>query len=188
MEFLIDLWLPILLSTVFVFIASSILHMVVPIHKNDYTKLPGEEQVLEAMRNQNVQPGNYVFPCPASMKDMGSPEMKEKYDNGPVGFMMVLPLGPPAINKSLIQWFLYALLIGVFVAYIAAATISGEASYLAVFRVTGSVAILVYAIGQIPESIWKGQKWSTTGKHIFDGVIYGLVTAGTFGWLWPAGA
>jgi hypothetical protein len=24
-----------------------------------------------------------------------------------------------------------------------------------------------------------------TIKHVIDGLIYGLLTAGTFGWLWP---
>ncbi len=185
MEFLIDLWLPILLSAVFVFIASSILHMVLPIHRRDYTKLPGEEQVLEAMRNQGVQAGNYMFPCPASMKDCSSPEMTEKFNKGPVGIMMVKPLGPPAMTGSLIQWFLYTLLISVFVAYIASLAISGETPYLAIFRVAGSTAVLGYAFSPIPDSIWMGQKWSTTAKHVMDGVIFGLVTAGTFAWLWP---
>ncbi len=40
--------------------------------------------------------------------------------------------------------------------------------------------------GHIHESAWKGQKWSTTIKFMIDGLIYALVTAGTFGWLWPA--
>ena len=82
---LIDLWLPILLSAVFVFIASSILHLMIPIHKGDYQKLPGEDEVLEQMRAQGVQPGSYMFPCAASMKDVGSPEMIEKCQLAPLG-------------------------------------------------------------------------------------------------------
>ena len=81
---LIDLWLPILLSAVFVFIASSIIHMVIPIHQSDYQKLPAEEDLREAMRGQGVQPGEYLFPCPASVKDMSSPEHLEKLKQGPV--------------------------------------------------------------------------------------------------------
>lgn len=182
---LIDLWLPILLSAVFVFVASSILHMVLPIHRSDYRKLPGEDIVREAMRAGNVPPGAYMFPCADSMKDMGSPEMMEKYNEGPVGFMTVLPNGPPAMGKSLVQWFIYTILVGVFVGYVSAIGHARGAEYMAVFRIAGAVAILGYAVGAIPESIWKGQSWSTTGKFIFDGIVYGLVTAGTFGWLWP---
>ena len=64
-------------------------------------------------------------------------------------------------------------------------TLEGGARYLDVFRVTGVAAILAYAVGHMHDSIWKGAPWSTTGKFIVDGVLYGLVTAGTFGWLWP---
>ncbi len=182
-----DLWLAILVSSAVVFIASSILHMVIPIHKGDFKKLSGEENLLESFREQGVAPGAYMFPCPDSMKDMGSPEMLEKYNKGPVGWMMVLPNGPPAMGKSLIQWFLFSVLIGVFTAYMA--TLAGlrtGAEYSLVFRITGTVSILGYAVSNITDSIWKGVSWGTTLKFIFDGLVYGLLTAGVFGWLWPA--
>ena len=184
---LTELWLPILLSAVFVFIVSSILHMVIPIHKGDYKKMPGEEKILAEMRSQSVRPGSYAFPCCESMKDMGSPEMTAKYKLGPVGSMTVIPNGPCNMGKSLVLWFLYSVLIGVFVAYVAALGLQRGTAYMPVFRLAGTVAILGYAIGALPESIWKGQKWSITLNFVFDGVLYGLVTGGTFGWLWPAG-
>ena len=137
---LIDLWLPILLSAVFVFIASSILHLMIPIHKGDYQKLPGEDEVLEQMRAQGVQPGSYMFPCAASMKDVGSPEMIEKCQLGPVGFLTVVPSGPPGMGKNLIQWFLYSVLISLVVAYVALLGLFRGATYATVFRVTGTVA------------------------------------------------
>jgi hypothetical protein len=40
------LWLPILLSSVFVFLASSVIHMASPWHKSDYPKLPNEDKVI----------------------------------------------------------------------------------------------------------------------------------------------
>ncbi len=185
MEILADLWLPILLSSVFVFIVSSIFHTVIPLHKGDHKKIPGEEQVLAEMRAQGVQPGAYVFPCSGTMKDMGSLEMLEKYQRGPVGYMTVVPSTAPRRGRFFVLWFLYTVIIGVFVAYIAALSLSRGAEYRVVFRVTGTVAVLAYAVTSLPDSIWKGQSWGTTLKFIFDGVVYGLVTAGTFGWLWP---
>lgn len=185
---LTQLWLPILLSAVFVFIASTIIHMALPIHKGDFGKLPGEEKILAEMRAQGVRPGSYGFPMCESMKDMGSPQMIEKYNLGPVGSMTVIPNGPCNMGKSLVLWFLYSILIGVFVAYVAALGLNRGAAYLPVFRLAGTVAILGYAMGALPDSIWKGQKWSITFKFVFDGVVYGLVTGATFGWLWPAGA
>lgn len=185
---LADLWLPILLSAVFVFVASSILHMVIPIHKGDYQRVPGEDAVLNALRAQGVRPGSYRFPYCDSMKDMGSPEMLEKWKRGPVGLLTILPSGARRMGKSLLIWFIYCLVVGVFVAYVAMLGMERGAGYREVFRFTGTVAILGYAMGAIPESIWKGQSWSTSAKFVFDGVVYGLVTAGTFGWLWPAAA
>ena len=180
-----DLWLPILLSAVAVFLVSSVLHMALQFHKGDYRKFPGEAKVLGEMRTEGVGPGEYMFPFPGSMKEMGSPEMVDKYKKGPVGFLTVIPNGAPAIGKSLIQWFLYSILVGAFVAYAARMGLERGADYMQVFRLTGTVAILGYGISYIPQSIWKGASWATTLKFIFDGVVYGLVTAGMFGWLWP---
>ena len=185
---LTELWLPILLSAVFVFIASSILHMVIPIHKGDFAKLPGEEKLLDAMRGQGVQPGSYMFPCGESMKDMSTPEMIEKCNKGPVGIMTVTVSGPPAMGKNLVMWFLYSVVIGIFVAYIAGLGLDRGAAFMAVFRMTAAAAILGYAASAIVDSIWKWQKWSITLKFIFDGLVYGLATAATFAWLWPEAA
>lgn len=182
----LELWLPILLSAVFVFIVSSVIHMLLPIHKGDFQKLPGEESVLEAMRAQGVKPGAYTFPCAASMKEMGSPEMLEKLNRGPVGHLTVMPNGPFSLGKSLAQWFLLSILIGVFAAYLASIGLSSGAPKMDVFRLAGSAGILGYAVGYIEGSIWKGVSWKITGKFIFDGIIYGLTTGATFAWLWPA--
>jgi len=184
MEFLTDLWLPILVSAVFVFIASSVLHMAIPIHKGDHAPLPGEAAVLEEMRKHGVRPNDYSFPYCASMKELGSKEMLAKFEQGPVGFLTVLPSGPPAMGKSLLQWFLYSILISIFAAYLASVALGDAPNEAAIFRFTGTVAVLGYGVTSIPNSIWKGLRWSTTSKFIFDGIVYGLVTAATFAWLW----
>ena len=185
---LAELWLSILLSAVFVFIVSSILHMVIPIHKGDFAKLPGEEKLLEAMRSENLQPGSYMFPCGESMKDMGTPEMIEKCNKGPVGIMTVTVNGPQAMGKYLVMWFMYSILIGIFVAYIAGLGLEHGASFMTVFRMTAAAAILGYAASAVVDSIWKYQRWGITLKFVFDGLLYGLTTAATFAWLWPDAA
>lgn len=182
------LWLPILASAVVVFIISSIIHMALTFHKGDYKKLPGEDAVLEVMRNQDVAPGGYMFPCAGSMKAMASSEMITKYDAGPVGFMNVVPSGVPNVGKSLLQWFLYSVVIGIFTAYAAALGLDRGADAMTVFRVTAAVAVLGYAAADIPSSIWKGQRWACTMKFVADGVVYGVATGATFAWLWPAAA
>lgn len=186
---LLDLWLPILLSSVFVFVASSIIHMCLPIHKADYRRMPDEAEVLALLRAKRLEPGGYVFPHLGSMKEMGSPEALEKYRQGPVGFLTVVPSGPPAMGKNLLQWFLYSVLIGVIVAHVATlAGLERGASFSAIFHLTATIAILGHAVTSIPDSIWKGQPWTSTCKFIGDGIVYGLIVGATFGWLWPGAA
>lgn len=182
---LTDLWLPILVSAVLVFVVSSIVHMVLGYHKNDWVKMPNEDVVTEAIRKAGVPPGDYMFPHCGSMKDLKNPDVIEKFKRGPIGIATIFPSGPPTMGKELVLWFLYTVAVGVCVAYLTGRTIAAGAEYLAVFRVAGTAAFLTYAGGAAHESIWKHRRWSTTLKFLFDGLLYGLVTAGTFGWLWP---
>lgn len=179
------LWLPILLSAVLVFIVSSLVHMVFGYHRTDFRKLPNEERTLDALRSENIPPGDYLFPRPPSHKEVRSPEMIEKYKKGPVGLLTVLPSGTPTMGKQLFQWFLFCLAVGVAVAYLAGRALEPGATYLAVFRFAGTGAFYAHSFGRVIESIWMGRAWSTTCKNVFDGLLYALVTAGTFGWLWP---
>jgi hypothetical protein len=178
------LWLPIVVAAVIVFVASSIMHMVLPYHRSDYSPLPDEDKVRATLRALNLKRGLYVFPF-CTHKDMKSPETMEKYKEGPVGFLTILPSGPPAMPKFLGLWFLFCLVVGFFVAYLTAHTVPAGAHYLKVFRVAGTAAFLAYGLGHLSNGIWKGMKWSTTLKEVFDGLVYGLLTAGAFGWLWP---
>jgi len=178
------LWLPIVLSAVIVFVASSIMHMVLPYHRSDYSGLPDEDKVRAALRAANLKRGLYIFPF-CTHKDMKSPALIEKYKEGPVGFLNIMPSGPPAMPKFLGQWVVFCLVVGFFTAYLTAHTVAAGANYLVVFRVAGAAAFMAYGLGHLSDGIWKGQMWSTVIKEVFDGLVYGLLTAGTFGWLWP---
>jgi hypothetical protein len=180
-----SLWLPIVVSAVLVFIASSIIHMVLKYHNKDYFKLPNEDAVRAAVRAGNPPPGQYVVPYCSDMKEMEKPEMQQKYIDGPVLVMNVLRLGVPRMGKYLIQWFIFILVVSFFIAYVAAHSLPPGAAYLRVFRVVGAVGFLAYAAGQLPAAIWMGKPWRVAWKEAFDGLVYGLVTAGAFGWLWP---
>lgn len=178
------LWLPILLSAVIVFIASSILHMVLPYHKSDYRKVPDEDKVRAALRDAGLTRGLYVIPY-CTHKEMKSPELIAKYKAGPVGMITVFPNEPPPMPKFLGMWFVYCIIVSFFVAYLTGRTVMAGATYPAVFRVAGTAAFLAYGVGQLSNGIWKGQTWSVTMKEVIDGLVYALLTAGTFGWLWP---
>jgi len=178
------LWIPVLLSAVIVFLASSVMHMLLPYHRNDYHQLPEEDKIRAAVRTAGLQPGLYMFPY-STPKDMKSPVTLDKFREGPVGIMTIFPNGPIAMPKLLGLWFAYSLLISFFVAYLTGHTVTAGANYLSVFRIAGTAAFMAYGFGSISNAIWKGQPWSMAIKELFDGLVYGLLTAGTFGWLWP---
>lgn len=182
---IISLWLPILLSAVVVFIISSIIHMVLGYHKNDFVKLPNEEQVMDDLRKANIPPGDYGFPRAESMKDFKSTDFIEKMKQGPVGFITVMKSGPPAMGGQLMLWFVYTIIVGIFAAYIAGYALSPGASYLSVFRFAGTTAFVGYSLALMQNSIWYKRNLSATLKSMFDGLIYALFTGGIFGWLWP---
>src|ERR1700676_5703213 len=117
------LLLPIALSAVVVFIASSIMHMLLPYHRSDYQQLPDEERVLPVLRAAGLKRGLYIFPF-TTHKDMKSPAVIEKYNQGPVGMMTIAPNGPPVMPKFLGLWFGYCLLVAFFVAYLTAHTVA----------------------------------------------------------------
>jgi hypothetical protein len=182
---ILSLWLPILLSAVFVFVVSSIIHMALPYHRSDYGKLPSEDEIMDSLRKFNIPPGDYMVPCSGGPEAMNSPEFKAKLNKGPVAIMTVMKNGPSNMGANLTQWFLYSIVIAIIAAYISGRALGPGATYLAVFRFAGATAFTGYALALWQDSIWYKRKWSTTLKNTFDGLLYGLVMAGTFGWLWP---
>ena len=177
-----SLWLPVLLSAVLVFLASSLFHMVLKYHQADAGPLPDEDKVADALRPLGIPPGDYSLPY-ATGPD--SPEYFEKRKKGPVAVITVLPNEPPALGVNLARWFGYSLLVGAIAAYAAGLTLGPGADYSVVFRVVGTVAFAGYSLAILQASIWWFRSWSYTFKTMFDGLVYALLTAGTFGWLWP---
>ena len=182
---ILSLWLPILLSAVFVFVVSSIIHMVLGYHANDFKKVPSQDAVMDALRPFAIPPGDYFLPRAGSMKEMGTPEYKERAEKGPVVIMTVCPNGVTSMGGPLLLWFLYSILISIFAGYVASHAVSAGGSYLEVFRYVGTVAFAAYSLGLLQNSIWYKRNWGATLRSVFDGLLYALVTAGTFGWLWP---
>jgi hypothetical protein len=184
MTFLHTLWLPILLSSVFVFIASSIIHMVLPWHKSDYTKVPEEDKVIGALRPLAIPPGDYMVPS-CKPEEMKSPEFIEKLNKGPVMVVTVIPNGPFSMGKSLLLWFLYLVVVSIFAGYITFHALPVGAGYRSVFRFAGATSFMGFSLAIWQMSIWYRRKWWTTIKATIDGLIYAGLVGGTFGWLWP---
>ncbi len=182
---LASLWLPILLSAVLVFVASSLLHMVIPIHRSDYRRLPREDEVMAALRPFAIPPGDYMVPCPTGPEGMRTEEFKTRLNQGPVAVMTVMKNGPFNMSRSLLQWFVYCAGIGFFAAYIASRATGADASRLQVVRFASAAAFSGYVLALWQESIWYQRNWGTTLRYTFDGLVYAAITGACFGWLWP---
>jgi hypothetical protein len=180
------LWMPILVSAVIVFIASSIIHMAPLWHRGESPKLPDQDKVQDALRPFAIPPGDYMLPRAEDHAAMKSPEFVEKLKRGPVMLLTVLPNGPISMGKSLMQWFLYVVGVSILAAYVTGHAFPPGTEYLTVFRFACTTAFIGYAVALWQMSIWYGRSWSTTFRATLDGVIYGLLTGGAFGWLWPA--
>lgn len=185
MVLLTELWLPILLSAIFVFLVSAAFHMLLPHHRNDFGPVPDEDRLQEDLRRAGLPPGDYSIPYAPTPKAMSEPEYVEKMTRGPLALITIAPSGPPAMGKSLTLWFLYSLAVSYASAYIAGRALGPGADYLEVFRFVTTAAFLGYVFGLWQQSIWYFRPWRTSLKSTVDGLVYALITAGTFGWLWP---
>ncbi|NGY04079.1 hypothetical protein [Solimonas terrae] len=182
---IIQLWLPILVSAVGVFVASSLVHMVFKWHNADYLKLTNEDEVAAALRKSGAPPGQYVIPHCLDMKDLQTQDMQQKFQEGPVGYINLRPNGMPNMGKSLGQWFALSVLISLLAAIVAGAALPIGAVRCSAFIMTGLLAFAAYGCGSISGGIWKGQTWISVFRDLLDAVIYGAVTGGVFAWLWP---
>jgi hypothetical protein len=183
---LAQLWLPILLSAVAVFVASSILHMALKFwHMPDYKAFPNEDEVGAAIRGGSPAPGMYVLPY-CDMEAMKQPGARDKFAAGPVGLVILRRNEMPAIGKSLALWSVFALVVSLFCAFVAVGALAADAGGHRVFHTTALVALMAYAARSFPMGIWWGQPWGSVFKDAVDGLVYAIVTGLVFAWLWPA--
>jgi len=182
----LSLWIPVLVSSVVVFVISSILHMALKYHRADYKGLPNEDAVRDALGKGSLPPGLYQVPHCGDMKSMQTPENMAKFEKGPIAVIAVLPNGLPAMPKYLAQWFLFCMFVSFTAAYVARHTLNVGSDGMLVMRITGTVAFAAYGLTNVLDSIWKGQPWSNTGRAMIDGIVYAVATGATFRLLWPA--
>ena len=185
---LLQLWMPIVLGTALAWIASGLIHMAIKYHNSDYQQLSNEEEVMTAVRNGAPKLGIHTLPFCGDMSEMSNPDVQQKFIQGPVAYLTVLPNGLPQMGKLMAQQISFFLFGALLIAYAASLVLSPGAEYMVVFRFVSTVGFLAFGWANIPMSIWFGHSWSTTAKYLLDALIYGLVIAGCFAWLWPAAA
>ncbi len=183
---LVDLWLPIVLSAVAVWIAAALSWMVMPHHKGDYKKLENEDGVMAAMKQLKIPPGVYFFPhmagCTKEMDEAG----KAKFKEGPHGLLQIWP--PDMFGKmgrSMVLSFVFYVIVGVLISLQAVATLHRGEDWHQVFHMTALAGIMSYCLASIPHAIWFGTPLRTVFACLVDGIVFGLITAGIFVWLWP---
>src|SRR4030095_7263547 len=154
-----SLWIPVVVSAVVVFMGSSILHMMLKYHKADYSALPGEDSVRQALDKAGGSPGLYMTPHCADMKQMKEPAFMEKFEKGPVAVITILPKGAPNLGKHLALWFGFSLLVCLVASDIARHPLQPGANGMLVMQITGTVAFAGYSLSHVSDSIWKGQPW-----------------------------
>jgi len=185
MEFLIQLWVPLVTSAVVAFILSALAWTLMPHHKHEWQPLPGEDAILDAMRANPPPPGQYTMPFYTNPKERDNPVVRDKLMKGPVGFVTIVPNGVGSMGPMLAKALLFNLAVSFLVAYVGWHALGAGVSYLEVFRLIGAVSIMSYVLAVVPESIWYGRPWRSFWLQALDGAVYGLFTAGVFGWLWP---
>lgn len=185
MEFLTQLWLPIVASGVIVFILSALAWTVMPHHKKDFTGLPNAEAVQALMRQNPPAEGQYAIPWVSGARGFEDPKVKEMMMQGPRAYITVVPNGMPSMVPMMAQSLVFYLIVSTLVAYVTWHAVPLGAEYLSVFRFAGTTASMAYILATVPDSIWFGRPWGNFGRQALDGLIFGLATAGVFGWLWP---
>jgi hypothetical protein len=180
-----SLLIPILLSSVLVFVVSSILHMALPWHKKDYGKVSNEDQLRDAVRSLGIAPGDYMVPQASSREEMKSPEFAERFREGPTMMFTIFPTGSMNMARPLILWFIYIVVVTVFAAYVTGRALGPNAEVAEIYRFACTTAFLAYAGALWQNSIWYRRSPGTTLRSTIDGLIYGFLTAAALAWLWP---
>jgi hypothetical protein len=181
---LVQLWLPILLSAVGVFVASAILHMVLRFwHGPDYRRFSNQDDIQAAIRKGGTGGGMYMVPY-CGPEEMKKPELAEKFKTGPIG-LVFLREGGMSVGRAMFQWFVLCLVMALFVGYVAAIVFSGGDT-ANLFRVTATIAFVGFGFGPLAAAVWDNLPWKVAFKRVVDALIYGAVTGAIFAWLWPS--
>ena len=184
MDFLLSLWLPILLSAAVVWIVSAIVWMALPHHKSDFIGLPDEDAFVEYIRKSGIKPGNYVFPDFRKREAMKSEKVSKAIEEGPIGHLS-LWRPPLTMGGKMVATFVVYLVVSILIAYLASVALPRTAEFVRVFQVVGTAGILAYSFSFIPNAIWFGAYRRTIVASIIDGIVFGAITGAIFAWRWP---
>jgi len=178
--------LPTIVSAIAVFVLSAVIHIALPWwHRSDYVALPNEAGVMDALRPFAIPPGEYLAPRPASSEDARSAEYQERVKRGPVFSINVRPNGQGSFGKLLALWFVYLLIVNWLAGHVAQMALGANNDVHDILHAVGLSAFLAYSAALWQVAIWFNRPILTTVKATIDGLLYAIVTAMVFVWMWP---
>lgn len=207
MDFLTNLWLPILLSGVAVWFASALAWMAIGHHKRDRDPIPGgesgEREFMDVLRRMNLSAGTYGFPDFCRHDALPRAErmqaMKALYDTRPMGILRVW--GEMNMGVNMLLTFAFYLVTSAVIASLAWAALAplgpgagsgamlaaggAEPSFGRVFQITATAGVLAYCFASFPNDLWFQNKRRAMVMNWIDGAVFGLITGAIFAWLWP---
>ncbi len=194
MQFLMELWVPALISGVACTAVAAISWLVLPFHQKSWKRLPAEPAVLDAMRGSMApRPGQYPLPYSIG-QDLNRPDMRAALEHGPVGYLFITRNGPPSTALNLVLMFLFFTATSVLTAWISwhafipqigTAHQPYNLPFAHIAKTVGAISAMAYGFGAFQQSVWFGRPWSSFFLQIVDALMYAAVTAFVFGWLWP---
>lgn len=184
MSELATLWLPILLSSIAVFVGSFLAWVVIGHHTPDWSEIPDEGEVVDFIRAQGLRPGQYMFPMARTKEALADGSKQQRMTSGPWGTLNVWSR-QVNMSRNLLQTFAFYLVTSFFIGYLASLALDAGASFSKVSQVTGTAGILAYAFGHVPNAIWFGTHRRPMLMDVIDGVCFGLITGLTFATFWP---
>lgn len=180
----LDLWLPILLAGLATHIASTIAWTVMPHHKPEWNKLPVEDDLLDFLDQKQVAPEQYLFPYSEDGKEMSSPEFQEKMKTCCRGMLILWP-SPPNMGKAIGLTLAFFMVAALLIGYLASIAFEPGEDRMVVFRLVFMAGLLCHAAGPFPGVFWFRKYFA---MEVVDGIVYALITAALFAWLWPSGS
>jgi len=181
MEFLVDLWLPIIVCTVVLFFASFAAWVILPHHFADKKRLPDQDAIMKIVEELKIPPGNYMFPYAGTKHEQNSKEFQEKYKAGPMGLLDVYEL--PSMPMNMVKTVIFFLITSAIIGYITYVACPPGTEFMKVFRVAGTIGILTHGSSGVLNGIWFKKRLIT---DIIDGIVFGLLLGLIFALLWPA--
>lgn len=185
MSELLALWLPIVLSTVGLFILSSLLWTVIPLHSGDFKEVPDDAALSAELEKQGIVRGQYLLPYRESAAERRSEAFKERYSRGPQALIRVWP-GPANMGRNMGLTVLYFFVVSVGIAYAAAVALEPGAAAVDVFQLVCTVGVLTFAAGGVLGGVWFAKPGRVFVTDFVEALLYALLASGVFTLLWPA--